>query len=299
MHDHHHHNSADYNRAFAIGVALNSLFVVIEVVYGFIADSIALIADAGHNLSDVLSLLLAWGASILAKRAATDQRTYGFRKATVMASLISAVLLLLALGGIASESVGRFFNPAPVQGMTVIVVAAIGVVINTLTALLFVRGQRHDLNLRGAFLHMAADAGVSLGVVFAGIVILFKGWHWIDPVVSLLIVAVIFAGTWGLLRDSLDHAMDAVPRGIDLGAIRHYLASLDNVQSLHDLHVWPLSTSEVALTVHLVVDDETIDNEFLSQIQLHLHDHYGIEHSTLQVETLAGEAECLLDSRKC
>ena len=193
-HDHNHEIS-NYNRAFAIGITLNVIFVIIEAGYGILAESLALIADAGHNLSDVISLLLAWGASLLAAKAAKEKRTYGFRKATIMASLISAILLLVALGAITWEAIGRLFNPKPVEGMVVIVVAAIGVVINTITALLFVSGQKHDLNIRGAFLHMAADAGVSLGVVVAGIFILIKGWLWVDPVISLVIVIVILIGT--------------------------------------------------------------------------------------------------------
>ena len=289
----------NYNRSFAIGVILNIVFVAIEAGYGIFAGSLALIADAGHNLSDVVSLLLAWGASILATKAATEKRTYGFRKATVLASLASAVLLLVALGGITWEAIGRFLNPKPVEGMTVIVVAAIGVVINALTALLFVKGRKHDLNIRGAFLHMAADAGVSFGVVVAGIFIIIKGWLWIDPAVSLMIVAVILVGTWGLLRDSINYAMDAVPDNIDIPAIRNYLKSFDHVNRIHDLHVWPLSTTEIALTVHLVVKDVSLDNNFLRTLQQHLHDHFGIEHSTIQIETSTGENDCMLDSDKC
>jgi cobalt-zinc-cadmium efflux system protein len=297
-HDHS-HAIADYNRAFAIGVGLNLVFVAIEFSYGVVSDSLALIADAGHNLSDVLGLLLAWGASVLATKAATEKRTYGFRKATVIASLASAILLLVALGAITWEAIGRFLNPQPVEGVTVIVVSAIGVVINTLTALLFVRGQKHDLNIRGAFLHMAADAGVSLGVVVAGIFIIARGWLWIDPVVSLIIVAVILVGTWGLLRDSLNYAMDAVPDSIDIPAIKNYLLKVDSINSIHDLHVWPLSTSEIALTVHIVVNEESLDNNFLRNLQQHLHDYFGIEHSTIQVETSLGENDCMLDRHKC
>ena len=227
-HDHSQHIES-YNRAFAVGVVLNLLFVVIEAGYGVIANSLALIADAGHNLSDVVSLLLAWGASVLARKPATEKRTYGLRKATVMASLASALLLLIALGGIAWEALGRFSDPQPVDGMPVIVVAAIGVVIDTVTALLFMKGQKHDLNLRAAYLHMTADAGVSLGVVIAGIIILFTGWLWVDPVVSLFIVAVVLISTWGLLRDSVDYAMDAVPANIDIRAIRNHLTGLERV----------------------------------------------------------------------
>lgn len=267
----------------------------IEAGYGIFADSLALIADAGHNLSDVVSLLLAWGASILAKKAATEKRTYGLRKVTVLASMASAIILLVALGGITWEAIGRFRNPQPVAGMTVIIVAGIGVVINTLTALLFVKGQKDDLNIRGAFLHMAADAGVSLGVVIAGIFVLYKGWLWIDPVVSLGIVVVVFIGTWGLLRDSINYSLDAVPRNIDIAGISGYLNSFEHVCRIHDLHVWPLSTTEIALTVHLVVNRESLDNNFLLSLQEHLHDHFGIEHSTIQIEALAQGANCMLD----
>lgn len=295
----HNHGVGRSNRSFAIGVTLNIIFVVVEACYGIFADSLALIADAGHNLSDVVSLLLAWGASVLATKEATEKRTYGFRKATVMASLASAILLLFALGSITWEAIGRFSNPKPIAGTTVIVVAAIGIVINTLTALLFAKGQKHDLNIRGAFLHMAADAVVSLGVVVAGIFILFKEWLWIDPVVSLLIVIVVLVSTWELFRDSINYAMDAVPDSIDLTAVKNYLMGLDDITRIHDLHVWPLSTTEIALTVHIVVNYDTLDNTFLRSLQQHLHDHFGIAHSTIQVETSMGKNDCMLDSHKC
>lgn len=295
----HSHQVANYNRSFAIGITLNILFVAIELVYGVFADSLALIADAGHNFSDVVSLLLAWGASLLAAKAATEKRTYGLKKATVLASMASAILLLIALGIITWEAIGRFLRPQPVEGVTVIVVAGIGVIINTVTALLFVKGQKEDLNIRGAFLHMAADAGVSLGVVVAAIIIHFKGWLWIDPVVSLAIVAVILIGTWGLLRDSINYAVDAVPKSIDIANIRQYLLSFEHVICIHDLHVWPLSTNENALTVHVVVDNEMLDNDFLRDLQQDLHDRFGIEHSTIQVETTLQENNCLLAKEKC
>jgi cobalt-zinc-cadmium efflux system protein len=297
-HDHAHAPS-DYNRAFAIGVALNAAFVLVEAGYGVVAQSLALIADAGHNLSDVVSLLLAWGASVLATRSSTEKRTYGYRKATVMASLSGAVLLLVALGGITWEAIGRFFAPQPVTGDIVILVAAIGVVINTVTALLFVSGQKHDLNLRSAFLHMAADAGVSLGVVIAGVIIIYRGWQWVDPAISLAIVAVILIGTWSLFRDSMNLAIDAVPQGIDIVAVRDYLNGLENVSAIHDLHIWALSTTEVALTVHLVVTDTLLSNEFLCALQQHLHDRFGIEHSTIQIENRDEVASCLLDRQRC
>jgi cobalt-zinc-cadmium efflux system protein len=297
-HDHH-HDITNYNRAFAIGILLNVVFVAIEAGYGVYADSLALIADAGHNLSDVVSLLLAWGASVLATRAATEHRTYGFRKATIMASLLSAIMLMVVLGGITWEAIGRLFNPEPVKGQTVIVVAAIGVVINTLTALLFVKGQKHDLNIRGAFLHMAADAAVSLGVVIGGVFIVFTGTVWIDPLISFAIVAVIFISTWHLLLDSVNYAIDAVPKNIDLAGIKQYFASIERIDSIHDLHVWPLSTTEIALTVHIVVTDQSLDNDFLVNIQNHLHDHFGIEHATIQVENSISDSTCHLDKRSC
>ena len=295
----HSHQSGNYNRSFAIGIVLNIAFVVIEAGYGVLAESLALISDAAHNLSDVASLLLALGASVLARKAATEKRTYGWRKATIMASIGSAVLLLVALGGITWEAIDRFSNPAPVQGATVIVVAAIGVVINTMTALLFIKGQKDDLNIKGAFLHMAADAGVSMGVVIAGILILFKGWLWIDPVISLAIVAIILVVTWGLLKHSINYAMDAVPDSIDIPELKRYLTGFDTVESIHDLHVWPMSTTETALTVHLVVNDTRLDNNFLRSLQQHLHDHFGIAHSTIQVETSADEENCMLDNPTC
>lgn len=294
----HHHQAANYNRAFAIGISLNVVFVIIEASYGILAGSMALLADAGHNLSDVVSLLLAWGASILAKKAATDKRTYGFRKATVMAALLSSIMLLIALGAIAWESINRMLDPQPVEGMTVIVVASIGVVINTITALLFFKGQKQDLNIRAAFLHMAADAAVSLGVVIAGLFILFKGWLWIDPVVSLLIVAVILVGTWRLLSESLNYAMDAVPRNIDIKKIQQDLLSFEQIIRFHDLHVWPLSTNETALTVHLVVNETCQDDALLYQLQKHIHDHFGITHTTIQMESVATTEDCLLNNHQ-
>jgi len=295
----HHHQPASYNRAFALGVGLNVAFVAIEAGYGVMAGSLALIADAGHNLSDVLSLLHAWGASLLATRAATETHTYGFRKATIIAALASAILLLVVVGGIAWEAVGRFVTPAPVNGTAVIVVAAIGVVINTLTALLFASGRAHDLNVRGAFLHMAADAAVSLGVVVAGVIIAWTGWYRVDPLISLVIAVVVLVGTWGLLRDSVNSALDAAPAHIDMAAVRRYLEGLEEVVGGHDLHVWPLSTTEVALTVHLVVAEASADTGLLGRVQCELHDRFGIEHSTIQVEGADQADGCALDRRRC
>jgi cobalt-zinc-cadmium efflux system protein len=297
-HDHHHeiHN---YNRSFAIGIVLNLIFVIIEVAYGLVADSLALIADAGHNFSDVLSLMLAWGASYLATKQPTHKRTYGLRKVTIMASLVSAVLLLLALGGIAWESVERLYDPESVNGMIIIVVAAIGVVINTATALLFVKGQKHDLNIRAAYLHMAADAAISLGVVVAGIAIMVTGWLWLDPVISLFIALVILLSTWGLLRDSIDLSIDAVPQGIDVHEIKNYLTTLEHVTDIHDLHIWAISTTETALTVHLVTTHELVDNCFLEKIQEHLHHHFDISHATIQIENETDDYTCILNRDAC
>ena len=296
---HHHHKINNYNRSFAIGIALNVIFVIIEVSYGLLADSLALIADAGHNLSDVMSLMLAWGANHLATKHPTKKRTYGLRKVTIMASLISAVLLLLALGGIAWESVERLSSPASVDGVIIIVVAAIGVVINTATALLFVKGQKHDLNIRAAYLHMVADAAISLGVVIAGVAIMLTGWLWLDPVISLFIVVIILVGTWHLLRESIDLSIDAVPQSIDIVDIKKYLGSLKNISDIHDLHVWALSTTEIALTVHLVSTEELIDNDFLEEIQEHLHLHFCIAHVTVQIEKAESDYSCFLDREEC
>ena len=284
-HNHtHDHAPADYNRAFAIGVALNVIYIVVEATYGFLAGSLALLADAGHNLSDVLGLLLAWGANYLVQRKPTQRHTYGWRKSSILAALSNAIILLVAMGGIAWEAVRRFSDPAPVAGKTIIIVAAIGVVINTATALLFLSGRKKDLNIRGAFLHMAADAGVSAGVVVAGVVILATGWLWIDPVVSLVITAIILIGTWGLLRDSFNLALDAVPAGIDPEAVKSYLADLPGVNGVHDLHIWAMSTLETALTVHLLKPDARDDDTLIEQASRELHDRFGIEHITIQWE---------------
>ena len=298
-HTHHHHEVNNYNRSFAIGIALNVIFVIIEVSYGLLADSLALIADAGHNLSDVMSLMLAWGANYLATKHPTHKRTYGLRKVTIMASLLSAVLLLVALGGIAWESIERLSSPQPVDGVIIIVVAAIGVVINTVTALLFVKGQKHDLNIRAAYLHMAADAVISLGVVVAGIAIMLTGWLWLDPAISLAIVVIILFGTWRLLRDSINLSIDAVPQSIDVSHIQSYLSDLKNVSDIHDLHVWALSTTETALTVHLVTTCKLIDNCFLEEIQEHLHHHFNIAHTTIQIENETDDYTCVLNRDEC
>lgn len=299
-HSHSHHPTYDrYHRAFAIGVSLNIVFVVIEVTYGLLSNSLALIADAGHNFSDVLGLLLAWGASFLATTRPSVTRTYGLKRTTILASLISTVLLLVALGGISWEAIERLIEPRPTHGLTVIVVAAIGVIINTLTALLFVADRKKDLNVRAAYLHMAADAGISAGVVVAGILIMLTGWQWLDPVTSLLIVVVIFFGTWELLKDSLNLTMDAVPNNIQLPDVESYLRSLPWVYDLHDLHIWALSTTESALTVHLVTQQASLNNNALHEVQRHLHDAFDIEHSTIQIEQSDDRYSCMLDRPIC
>jgi cobalt-zinc-cadmium efflux system protein len=288
----HDHKPLNYNRAFAVGVILNVGFVGVEAVYGVLADSLALLADAGHNLSDVLGLLLAWGAHLLAGRRATARRTYGFRRATILASLLSAVLLLVALGGIGWEAIERFQHPEPVQALTVMAVAGAGVVVNTVTALLFLAGRKHDLNVKGAFLHMVADAAVSVGVVIAGLVIIYTGWFWVDPAISLVVALVILIGTWGLLRDSINLAVDAVPRGIDTEKVREYLSSLPGVESVHDFHVWGMSTTQAALTVHLMMPKGSGGDAFLYGLANQLHRRFGIDHSTIQIERGDSEIVC-------
>jgi cobalt-zinc-cadmium efflux system protein len=281
----HEHGAAYYGQAFAVAVGLNLGFVVVEFIYGQLTHSLALVADAGHNLSDVLALLLAWGAAVLARRHPTPGRTYGLRRSSILAALVNAVVLLIAVGAIAWEAVRRFSEPTPVAEETIIWVAMIGIVINTSTALLFLSGRKGDLNIRGAFLHMITDAGVSLGVALAGVAILATGWWWLDPVVSLVIVVVILLGTWDLLRDSINLALDAVPDGVDLPGIRQYLAGLPKVIEVHDLHIWGMSTTETALTTHLVMTEVGGDDAFLARIEGELHRLFGIEHTTIQVET--------------
>jgi cobalt-zinc-cadmium efflux system protein len=285
---HHHHAPADMGRAFAIGVGLNAAFVAAEVVAGLWSSSLALLADAGHNLSDVLALLLAWGASALAKRAPTPRRTYGLRKATILASLANAMMLLVAVGVIVSESVRRLMHPGEIATTVVMLTAGLGVVINTTTALLFFRGRGHDLNVRGAYLHMASDAAVSLAVVIGAGVIAMTGLLWIDPALSLLISAVIVVGTWSLLRDSFDLALDAAPRGIDVGKVQEWLEARPGVVEVHDLHIWAMSTTETALTAHLLRPANGDCDAFLHETCEGLAARFNIGHATLQVETDGG-----------
>jgi cobalt-zinc-cadmium efflux system protein len=282
----HSHAPASFGSAFAIGIALNFGFVIVEAVYGVLAHSLALVADAGHNLGDVLGLLLAWGATFLARTAPTERRTYGLRSSSILAALFNAIFLLITVGAIAWEAIRRFGDPTIVEARIVIWVAVVGIVINTATALLFMSGRKRDLNIRAAFLHMAADAGVSLGVVLAGFLIIATSWLWIDPVISLVIAAVITWGTWGLLRDSANLALHAVPQGIEVAKVRQYLASLPHVTEVHDLHIWPMSTTETALTAHLVRDIDDCDCALLEQAAQDLNRQFEIQHATLQFETL-------------
>lgn len=289
MHPHALPSPLSHERSYRIGIALNLGLVVFEAALGIAAGSLALVADAGHNLTDVLGLILAWGAARLAAFPATPQRTFGLRRTTILAAALNASLLLIAMGAIAWEAVERLMNPQPVTGLTVIAVALVGVVVNGITALLFMRGRKADLNVAGAYAHMAADAAVSAGVVVTGGAILLTGWFWLDPVLSLVIVGIIVFGTWNLLRDSLNLAVDGVPRSIDLPQVGVYLGSLPSVLQVHDLHVWAISTTEVALTAHLVVGQPAEDNAIMAQAGDGLRERFGIHHSTLQLEHALGE----------
>ena len=294
-HDHSHdHAPKSFGAAFAIGIGLNTAFVAIETWYGVQAHSLALLSDAGHNLSDVLALLLAWFATWLAARKPSQRFTYGLRSSTILAAVINASVLLVVMGGIAWEALQRFAHPVAVNSTTVMAVAAVGVVINTLTALLFMSGRHQDLNIRGAFLHMAADAAISLGVVLTGWGMLATGWLWLDPAVSVVLVGVIVAGTWSLLRESLGLALHAAPAGLEPTAVRDYLSTLPGVTQVHDLHIWAMSTTESAMTAHLVMPAGYPGDAFLTRIACDLHDKFDIDHPTLQVETGDPEFPCSL-----
>jgi cobalt-zinc-cadmium efflux system protein len=289
VHDHAHggghvHAPASFGTAFAVGTALNAGFVLIEFIYGFLGNSMALLADAGHNLGDVLGLLVAWGASELVKRTPSARFTYGLRASSILAALFNAVFLLLIIGAISWEAILRLGAPEPVAGQTVMIVAAIGIIINGITAWLFAAGREGDLNVRGAFLHMAADASISAGVVVAGLVILLTGWLWLDPLVSLVINAVIVWVTWGLLRDSIGMSMAAVPANVDPAEVRAFLARQPGVASLHDLHIWPMSTAEIALTCHLVMPRGHPGDAFIHRLADELASRFKINHMTVQIE---------------
>ena len=293
--EHHHHHHGDTNsRAFAIAIVLNTVFVMVEFFYGIIANSTALMADAGHNLADVMGLLMAGGAAILARRAPSGRYTYGLRSTSILAALANAVFLLVACGAIAWEAVLRFSQPPAVAGNMVMAVAGIGIVINGLSAWMFVKGSHDDVNVRGAYLHMAADAAVSLGVVISAAIMLFTGWYWLDPAISLVIVAVIVTGTWGVLRDSLHLALSAVPANVELSEVESYLRQCKGVADIHDLHIWGMSTTETALTVHLVMPDGYPGDVFMDDIMHTLKERFSVQHSTLQVELGTTDHACTL-----
>ena len=292
-HSHHHPHQASYSRAFAIGIGLNVAFVIVEAVYGFAANSMALLSDAGHNLSDVLGLVIAWAGAAMARRRASERFTYGLKKAPILAALFNALFLLVAVGAIVAEAVQRLFDPSPTEGWTVIVVAAIGILVNGATAMLFARGRKGDINIRGAFLHMAADALVSVAVVLAGVAIIMTGEQWIDPAMSIAVSLVILWGTFGLLKEATWMSLAGVPSGIALEEVGAELARLEGVETVHDLHVWPLSTTETALTAHLVAPRVQSTDELLLAARRMLHDRFHIEHCTIQVERVHLEdADC-------
>jgi cobalt-zinc-cadmium efflux system protein len=289
MHDHGHdhghaHAPKDFGPLFAVATALNVGLVAIQVFYGIAANSVALLADAGHNFGDALGLVIAWGAHVLAKLNPTRRYTYGFRSASILAALLNGVILLVATGAIAWEAIGRFFEPGAVAGMTVMVVAGIGIIINGVSAWLLAAGQKGDLNIRGAFVHMAADAAVSFGVVVAGGAIILTGWNWLDPAVSIAISAAIVWGTWSLLSEAVKHSLDAVPSEIDPSELANFLAGLPGVDAIHDLHVWAMSTTETALTCHVVMPKGHPGDKFLHELYHQLHDKFGIAHPTVQIE---------------
>ena len=281
----HSHGAASFGRAFAIGILLNLGFVIVETIAGFRADSIALVADAGHNMSDVLGLVVAWGGSWLAQMAPSARFSYGFKKASILSALINALVLLVAIGAIGAEAVRRFFHPSPTHGQTVIIVAALGILVNGITAWLFARGREHDINIQGAFLHMASDALVSLAVVFAGFVILWTGQEWVDPAMSLAVAVVILWSSIGLLKESVWMSLAGVPKGIDVDEVELALAGLEGVDAVHDLHIWPLSTTETALTAHVVTGQADYPDVLLENARALLHDRFHIEHCTIQVES--------------
>ena len=289
----HNHAPQSFGTAFAIGTALNIAFVIIEATFGFLSNSTALLADAGHNLSDVVGLVVAWIASALARRAPSARYTYGLRSSSILAALFNAMFLLTAVGAIAWEAFQRFAHPEPVAGKTVMVVAAAGIVINGITAWLFASGRKGDINIRGAFLHMAADAAVSAGVVVAGGIILLTQWHWVDPVVSLVICVVIMWSTWGLLQDSIRMSLAAVPPGVNPSEVRSFLRQLPGVTQLHDLHIWPMSTTETALTCHVIMPSGHPGDGFLMEAAHELEHRFEIGHVTIQIET-SEDMQCRL-----
>jgi cobalt-zinc-cadmium efflux system protein len=284
----------DYGRAFAVGITLNLVYVASEAVAGILSGSLALIADAGHNLGDVLSLSLAWGAAVLSRRRPSDRFTYGLRSSSILAALANAIILLVVTGGIAWEAVRRINHPVPVASGVIIWVAAAGILVNGITAVLFASGRRRDLNLKSAFLHMAADTLVTAAVVAVGVVISLTGWLRLDPAVSLFVSAVIVLGTWGLVKSAIGLALDAVPEGVDAAAVRAHLLTAPGVIGLHDLHIWGMSTTETALTCHLVMPGGHPGDAVLSRIAHELQHRHGIAHTTIQIELADTDETCVL-----
>lgn len=290
----HDHSGGNYGKAFVIGILLNTIFIIAEVIYGLQANSLALLADAGHNISDVMGLFMAWGATLLAKRQPSERYTYGLKSSSIIAALANAVLLLVAIGGIGWEAIQRFSNPEAIAGGTVMLVAALGVVINGVTALMFMSGRKRDLNIRGAFLHMASDAVISLGVVISGLIIMKTNWLWLDPVVSITISLLIVIGTWGLLKDSVNLALHAVPNHIETATVKEFLKKLQGVKEVHDLHIWAMSTTEAALSAHLLMPEGHPGDSFISNISHELKEHFNISHATIQIELGDSQVECAL-----
>ena len=295
-HSHHLKPLKNSNNAFLFGITLNLFFVLIEVSYGFISHSLALLADAGHNLSDVAGLAIAWAAFWFSQKKPTTQFTFGLRKSSILSALVNSFILLIAVGIMIWEAIHRLLSPEAIHSPTVMVVASIGIIINTATALLFLKNKDDDINLKGAYLHMAADALISLGVVISAVVIYYTNWNWLDPVVSLIISLVIIFGTWDLLKDSFRLSMDAVPDGIDPIAVKKYLSEIFDVVEVHDLHIWAMSSSETALTAHLTFNNPLKDNRLLSQMSDELRDHFKIHHVTIQSEILDHNFQCSLHS---
>jgi cobalt-zinc-cadmium efflux system protein len=293
IHSHSHNaNQTSNSKPFIFGILLNVIYILVELVIGLRINSMGLVADAGHNTSDVLGLLLTGGASYLATKSPTKNRTYGFRKSTILSSFLNAIILYIAVGAIIVESTRKFINPEPIQGNIMMIVAGIGVLINGATALLFLRDRKKDLNIKGAFLHMAADAGVSLGVVLAGLLITLTNWLWLDPLIGIGIAVVISIGSWGLLRESFNLSMDAVPSQIDIDNVRQFLYSIEGVNDIHDLHIWSMSTTEVALSTHVVVQSNNDNSKILKEICVGLSEKFGIDHPTVQIETTATAKNC-------
>ncbi len=295
-HDHaHHHNHVpqNFNMPFIIGITLNSLFVIIEGAYGYFSHSLALMADAGHNLSDVASLFIAWGAIWLSQKKPTSRFTFGLRKSSILSGLFNALFLMIVVGIIIWEALHRLMNPVSIDSKTVIIIASIGIIINSMTALLFFKNKDNDINIKGAYLHMAADALISLGVVFSGVIISFTTWNWLDPLVSIIISFIIIYGTWDLLKNSLHLSMDAVPAQIEPMSVKKYLQSLDNVVEVHDLHIWAMSSTEIALSAHLTVKNNSLDNKMLVSLSANLKDKFKIHHPTIQLELFDEHFQCL------